>query len=79
MKKLKCYQGNYDGSRKGLVFAHNQREAATAAMTSVYQFRNFWSEVNPPDGKFEPLTLYTRPYDARETREWTTGRCEIAR
>lgn len=76
--KAKCYQGNYDGLRKGFVVANSQKAAAEVVGCSLYDFRNFWTQTNWPDSrKFnpKPLTLYTRKYDFKS--EWVEGRCEL--
>lgn len=76
-KQLKCYIGNLDGLRQGLVLADNQKQAAEVAGTTLYGFRQFWGEGLPPKGiKFEPVTLYTRlnRYIAGQRQgEWQKG------
>lgn len=71
-KTLKCYIGNLDGKREGLVFAATQKEAAVVAGRSLSEFRKYWSEAkyrpHPQDPK--PLTLYTRPYSRGPEWVW---------
>lgn len=79
MAQLKCFQGNLDGLRRGLVIASNQKDAAQAAGCSVYAFREMWSSVGKqPTGEFKTNTLYTLPYDDRGG-QWVEGRCEVKR
>lgn len=70
-QKLRCYYGNLDGTREGMVIAANQKEAADTAHTSVYSFRQFWHEGKLPEGQahciecgcrysFQRGRLYTR-------------------
>lgn len=76
-RRLKCYTGNLDGSRKGLVIARNQTEAARIAGTSLYDFRNHWRAVErSPLESAKPGFLYTRPYDGGE---WQLGRRPLPR
>jgi hypothetical protein len=72
---VKCYTGNYDGTREGLIVAENQKRAAEVAGCSLYAFRQFWHQApNWPDQRIRPHTLYTRLYSARYQGEWTEGR-----
>ena len=75
---MKCFQGNYDGMRVGLIIAANQKEAAAAGVgCSLYSFREFWSSTGAkPEQELKPNTLYTKPYDSRGP--WIEGRCELA-
>lgn len=81
--QVKCWCGNYDGIREGLVLAVNQREAAAAAHTTVYSFRQYWSrrDVWPLEiigrGFQKPNTLYTRLFDSRAP--WSEGLCSPMR
>ena len=73
--KLRCYIGNLDGDREGLVIAPNQRLAAKIAGVSLYDFRNHWIEYthHRTSEVTEELTLYTRwmyPLNSR----WVKGR-----
>jgi len=63
-EKVKCWVGNLDGKRQGLIVAHNQKEAANLAGTSIGSFRDHWSlQVGKwPLTTPKILTLYTRPY-----------------
>jgi hypothetical protein len=71
---VKCYTGNLDGTREGLVVASNQKEAAKVAGTTLYDFRNYWgSETHPwPIASPKLRTLYTRKFGGG--REWVEGR-----
>lgn len=76
MKRLKCFIGNLDGDREGLVIANSQREAARIAGTSLNDFREYW-EVAPSDRlveTLEPMVLYTRPF--LSSGAWMKGRCK---
>jgi hypothetical protein len=77
-RRLKCYVGNLDGLRRGLVLAHNQKRAAEIAGTSLYDFRRYWcGSVAPEGAEFEPETLYTRSYKHSEgvgKGKWEKGR-----
>lgn len=70
---VKCYTGNLDGTREGLVVASNQKEAAKVAGTSLYDFRNYWgAETHPwPIASPKLRTLYTRKFGGGG--EWEEG------
>jgi len=70
---VKCYVGNLDGTREGLIVASSQKEAATIAKTTLYDFRNYWhATVNPwPIKSPKPRTLYTRMFNSNG--EWVEG------
>jgi hypothetical protein len=72
-EKVKCYIGNLDGDRLGLVVAANQREAARIASTGLVDFRRHWNARLSPWPIQAPKlrTLYTRWYDGGE---WVEGR-----
>ena len=73
---VKCFQGNLDGSRGGLVVAANQKTAAAIAGASLSDFRQFWSSHAPwPALDLKINTLYTRPINSEG--EWAEGKCEI--
>lgn len=73
---MKCYTGNLDGLRRGLIIASNQKEAAAGVGCSVYSFREFWSTTRTlPEQEIKPNTLYTQPFDS--SGPWIEGRCEI--
>lgn len=40
-RPIKCYVGNYDGQRNGMIFAVSKREAAQVARCSVYHFERY--------------------------------------
>jgi len=80
MRKLKCYRGNYDGRREGLILAYNKKEAAQLANSSLYGFNEYWHEWDgPPEAmkQFKSHTLYTKPFSVRDDSEWFEGRCVI--
>lgn len=72
-ERLKVYGGNYDGRRRGLIAAKNQKEAAAIAHSSVYGFRQFWSETHNHEeiatALQRPRTLLLRLFNDREG-EW---------
>jgi hypothetical protein len=73
---VKCYRGNYDGVREGLVIANNQKEAAKVVGCSLYEFRKYWCHVDWPERfNLKLFTLYTKKMLANE--EWYKGRCPL--
>lgn len=71
--KLKCWIGNLDGTREGLVVETSKAKAAKVAGTSLYDFDQYWGEV----GLLHWAKLgvrYTRRYDShspwREETSW---------
>ena len=81
MKKasvLKCYQGNLDGLRRGLIIAATQKVAAEIAGCSLNGFRDYWNlDGNWPEQELKTKILYTKPYDSRDP--WIEGLCKVAR
>lgn len=76
MRKLKCFMGNHDGRRRGVILATSQVAAAKALGQGVASFRNFWHDIEEcPVPNAKPLTLYTRPIDDRG--EFVEGICEL--
>ena len=74
-QRLRCYIGNLDGQRDGMVFAPNQRTAAAVVKCSIYHFSEYWvQQPNRPISDPKPLTLYTRN-DYRS--EWQEGICQL--
>jgi hypothetical protein len=71
--RLKCWMGNLDGSRQGLVISVSKREAAKAVGCSQGDFEKYWREARSWTGAFEINRLYTRRYDSKG--EWFEGRC----
>ena len=67
-ENVKCFYGNLDGIKQGLVVARSQKQGAAIAGCSLHQFRNYWS-----DGSFlkdwnpKPYTLYVRPYNHNDS------------
>lgn len=76
-KPVKCYVGNYDGQRNGMVYATSKREAAQVAGCSVYHFERYWhihhslyAVANP-----KAMSLYTRKNDYYDA--WHEGLCPL--
>lgn len=78
-EKVKCWIGNLDGHRQGLIVAHNQKEAAKIARTSIGSFRDYWSLQTGKWPVTAPklLTLYTRPYGSLASDPFQEGLCAI--
>lgn len=74
-RKLKCWFGNYDGIREGLIVSTSKKKAAWIAGCSVKTFDDYWHEQTVPIN-VKPNVLYTRPFDGKL---WTEGRVEIKR
>ena len=72
---VKCYTGNYDGKRRGLIIANSQKKAAEIAKCSLHGFRQYWGFEQrwPKDFNPEPYVLYTKRYDSKDG--WVKGRC----
>lgn len=74
--KVKCYIGNLDGRRLGMVVAENQKVAAKVAETSVYEFRQHWAaQTDWPIRAPKLHTLYTKPYNGKG--DFQEGRCQL--
>ncbi len=75
---MKCYIGNYDGIREGLVIAKNQKDAARISNRSVYDFREHWQEIDAliDGGRIKEETLYTKPFHSKDD-ELVEGQCEL--
>lgn len=70
-KPVKCYIGNYDGQRNGMIFATSKREAAKIAGCSVYHFERHWGTHTPwPLPNPKAMTLYTRKSDGFKIDSW---------
>lgn len=75
-KPIKCYIGNYDGQRDGMIYATSKREAAKVAGCSVYHFERYWLQHSPwPMPNPKALTLYTRKNDY--CSDWQEGICPL--
>ena len=75
-RRMKCYVGNYDGQRNGMVYATSKVEAAAVAQCSVYSFNQYWSiHTAWPIAHPKALTLYTRKNDYKSV--WQEGICPI--
>lgn len=73
-RKLKCYIGNIDGLREGLVLAYNKKDAATIAKLTIYHFSMYWTTLDTEKYKeLIPMTLYTRFFDTNT--QWINGYC----
>ena len=72
---VKCFTGNLDGVRTGLVVAKSKKEAAKVAGASLRDFNDHWCQRIPwPEGYFVPGKLYT---SCHGQDEWTEGRCPL--
>lgn len=77
---VKCYAGNLDGQREGLIVTTSKKRAAEIARTSLHSFNQYWSQQPFPDQQITPHTLYTRPFMSRgNPPPWVAGRCEVKR
>ena len=76
-ENVKCYQGNYDGVRRGLIIANSKKVAAKIANDSVYSFSKFWHAGAWPEQRLEPYKLYTKPMGSYDNEGWVEGRCEL--
>lgn len=75
---LKCFVGNLDGQRQGLIVASSQSKAAAIAGCSIASFRDYWSASSKwPDQEIKHATLYSRPFNS--AFDWAEGRCELLR
>ena len=73
---MKCFQGNFDWIRLGLVIASSQKDAAKEAGISLYEFRNYWTDdASRPKQELKPGTLYTKTLYGDE--EWFEGLCPL--
>jgi hypothetical protein len=77
MSKLKCYTGNLDGLRRGLIVTTSKTKAAQIAGCRSYRyFNDYWSEVEIRNAEgLESDTLYTQPYNVYD-KLWIKGRCD---
>ena len=72
--KVKCYCGNYDGTRTGMVVANSKKAAAKIANSSLYDFNNYWGQVAwPKDWTPKAFTLYTKRFGS--DAKWFEDRC----
>ena len=82
-RKLKCWIGNYDGIRQGLVVAASQKEAAKIAGTSTRDFAAYWVEQESTAISYfgvRERALYTRKYGGLACEKtFVEGRCKIER
>lgn len=74
---MKCFIGNLDGKRNGLILAKSKEEAMRHIPTGRVDFNNYWGATECPSGTFEPLTLYTRPANPIGAQPWVKGRCPL--
>lgn len=82
--KLKCWIGNYDGERQGMVIATSKRAARRVINVSAREFEDYWSEQRVVPAGYEVEALYTRTLSRRlliEATErdpgWVKGRCSL--
>lgn len=86
--KLKCWVGNLDGEREGMIIATSKTAAQRAIPTGRADFDAYWTEIDlPPSGEYEPLVLYTRdlldrrliPVGSSRLDGFVRGRCKVER
>ncbi len=78
VRPMKCWIGNLDGRRQGLIVATSQRAAAKAVGTGLTDFLSYWVlQTVCPKRDPKPLTLYTRPYGSLAYEEFSEGRCSV--
>ena len=70
---MKVWHGNYDGKRVAMVAARNQKEAAAAIGTSIYDLRQYYTSFRPETDEeiaaaLEPLVVWVR--EANSNDEW---------
>lgn len=61
---VKCFYGNLDGKRQGMVIASSQKQAAEIAGVSLHYFKGWWSQGLFPENKdvtYKPYVLYSKP------------------
>jgi hypothetical protein len=80
-RRLKCWIGNLDGSRYGLVIATSQKRAAKVLGMGLQMFNNYFAEADEVSTLRKSETLYTKPISNRfgEHHEWVEGYCKIER
>lgn len=81
-KVLRCWVGNYDGKRQGLVIAYSAKDAIKVIGTSANDFANYWHLAQSMPSGLKLNTLYTMPsggtYQHWSKRpDWVEGRCEV--
>lgn len=73
---LKCFQGNLDGKRDGLVIASSQKKAADIANMSIHELRKYWSASGAwPSQEMKINCLYTKP--SCGSKPWVEGLCKL--
>ena len=82
MRCLRCWIGNYDGRREGLVIASTKGAARAAIPTGRTDFERYWCEqADLPADVTEVEVLYTRPnigsWRGGGNRAWVRGRCVL--
>lgn len=67
---VKCWVGNLDGTREGLVIASSKAKATKVIGTSMNDFNSYWHQATrwPSQSGLEPYVLYARPFGSRD--EW---------
>lgn len=66
---VKCWMGNLDGKREGLVIANSQKKAAQIIGTSMCDFQRYWTLHLGIWPQVEPYKLYVRDY-GRSEQPW---------
>lgn len=74
-KTLKCFIGNYDGIRQGMVIANSQERLREALDCSQHEVSMNWAVGKWPNFEPKPFTLYTRLYSGLIVGEWHEGVC----
>jgi hypothetical protein len=90
--KLKCWIGNLDGRRRGLVISTSKDKAREAIASggggrvSRAEFDGYWAlqedfYMRGLGALFKPDTLYTHEISHAEDTvlEWHEGRCKLSR
>jgi hypothetical protein len=81
MAKLKCFLGNYDGTRQGLIITSSRTKAAQIAECWVHSFQLHWGEYGDKYAAgLKPDTLYTRLFSSSyvgDNNPFQEGRCPL--
>ena len=76
-ENVKCFHGNLDGLRQGLVVARSQKQVAEIAKIPLHSFRDYWSSGSfPKEWNPKPYVLYSRRY-ATPNASYVEGLCSL--
>lgn len=75
-RALKCFRGNYDGIREGLVITNSQEKLRETLNCSQHEISLNWAIGVWPKCKPKPFTLYTRLYHRGREAKWNEGVCQ---